>query len=949
MNLRFLSLLFCLAVAQSLSAQHEHDPAAIQSEHTAVFALVSDDQSTHRATSSGFWDDPSIWSNNQVPNDLSRVIIDHGVIVELDFINPTVHKTIRIDGTLTFNTTQDTTLLVDTLVVSPMGYLEIGTSAQPVESGVLAKVIIADTGDIDIVWDPTELSRGIISHGKVTIHGEVKTSHLDLAESIQRRGNELIFHEAPINWHPGDVLILPGNHYSRDFDETLIITEISGSTVKVIGMGDDGRADPKWRGFSNRHSLPGGVTPFVMNVSRNVSIESENVSHADEFGINRRRGHVMFMHSGAGETDTRFVGAYGLGRTDKRTPLESPELDHHGHRIPGRGHNAVGRYVWHFHRGGPAGKAAVVQGLAIVDSPGLGLVNHSSHVEVSDSVAYNVVGSAFFTEMGDEIGFFNRVASIRNTGSGEGVDSRKGGTGVQQEVDFGHSGHGIWLQGGGVTVHDARVAGAGSSGIIFFTQPFEEPGIGVPRFDASLLRDPTLTDAETLSIQNVPGLLEGAVVFGSRSGIETKFHLLGARHSGRTVVKDVVTVNTRDAFRMNYTNQLTVQDSVFLGRLSGFLGGGWRAMKRNDVTRNIVFDNISLLGWHQGINIPVNGINRVIDGQFQNVKDIVVSTTNDDNRLVEISGNPEFADLDPSQLKHPKRDIQYDRHRIYLVTRFNPKHRVIYKLFYRDIIRLGTIEYANKQLFYHAQAQDFVPFPAGEAADYVPLEFIDRTNGELWAQYGLSIGDAIAPADAILDPTIHALIGDPISYRPRLKLRSGGYSNKLTNYKLSYDVLYDDGSRVRRRVPGIQQLLEGWNMFTFDEEGLRTIFVFGDITPPTFVPSEKLPLAIHPSDLNRRFFVSGMIFDNSFGSKKFRKKYNPAQLKDMVQTRPDGSQFILFEFEIRDFARNTTPVSYLLEVSESELPDHVKKRKVLNRRETVKALLALLGIPEDQT
>lgn len=948
-KIRLLYALVFLATALNLVGQHphEHDPAAIQSEHAAIFALVSDDQATHIAISNGSWNQPSTWSGNNIPNEGSRVVIPHGFNVLIDQVNTTVHKTIRIDGSLIFSTSVNTALLVDTLVVSPMGYLEIGSVANPVANGVQAKIIIADTGDIDTHWDPTELSRGLISHGEVVIHGEVKTTHADLAQPAKKREKQLVLSETPVNWSLGDILILPGTHVNRDFDETLIITELNGNVVSVVGMGDDGNPDPKWRGFNNRHGLSGGLNPFVINLSRNVAIESQNVSHADEWDINRRRGHVMFMHSGAGKTDTRFVGAYGLGRTDKRTPLESPELDEHGHRIPGRGINAIGRYAWHFHRGGPVGDAVIVQGLAIVDSPGLGLVNHSSNVEVSDSVAYNVVGSAFFTEMGDEVGFFKRVASIRNPGSGEGVGSRKGGTGVQQEVDFGHSGHGIWLQGGGVTVHDARIAGAANSGIIFFTQPFEEPGIGVPRFDTSLLRDPTLASGDTLSIQNVPGLLEGAVVFGSSAGIETKFHLLGAKHSGRTVISDVVTVNTRTAIKMNYTNQLTVQDSTFIGRLNGFLGGGLRAMQRNDVTRNIIFDDISLRGWHKGLNMPVNGKNQVIDGEFQNVKDIIVSTTNDDTRLIEITGNPIFSDVDISQLKHPKKDIQFDRHRIYLVTKFNPKHRVIYKLFYRDIIRLGTIEYGEKQLFYHAQANDFVPFPSDSAADYVPLEFIDKTNGELWAEYGLSIGDAVAPATAIVDPNIHALIGDPISYRPRLKLRSPGYSNQLSNYKLRYVVLHDDGSKVHRKVPGIQQLIEGWNMFTFDEEGLRTVFVFGDITPPTFVASENLPLAIHPSDLKRKFTISGMIFDNSFGSKKFKKRYKPQDLANMIQTRPEGTQFILFEFKVRDFAKNITPVSYLLEISESELPDHVKKRKRNNRRETVRALIALLGLPEE--
>lgn len=684
----------------------------------------------------------------------------------------------------------------------------------------------------------------------------------------------------------------------------------------------------------------------MINVSRNVVVESENVTHADDYGINRRRGHMMFMHSGVSGTDIRYAGAYGLGRTDKRTPLESPEFDENGLRIADRGFNAAGRYACHFHRGGPAESPARVVGFSIVDSPGLGLVNHSSNVEVADSVAYNVVGSAFFTEAGDEVGFFHNVAAIRMSGSGEGIESRRKVAGPLQETDFGHSGHGLWMQGGGVEVTDARVAGAASSAIIFFTVPLNEAGLGKARFDATLLDPAVANGRTTIGVGAVPLTLDGAYVFGSRQGIQTKFHQLGARHGVPSVISNATTVYAGTPLSIQYTNNLTVSACQFIGNERA---PGGSMMRRNNVTRSITFENLSALWWYYGVNVPVNGHNKIVNGTFMNVRDIYISTTKDDNRLVEILGDVQFPDLTEAQLTRGRGSRQrlLTRHHIYLRTNFRPDDNDITRLFARDIIRLGTLMYQDHQLFYHAQAADYVPFPADSAADYVPVSLIDKTNAELWAQYGLSIGDAVAPADAFVDPNIHALIGAPIDYAPKIRIRSGKYSNNLASYRFSYDVYLSDGTRARRRhAPG--PILEGWNLFTFEEEGwLRTQLVFGDITAPEFVLSSRTPTVVNPADLRRGFRVVGSIVDNSFGSRPFKKTFRGSQLLALpVLTREDGSEYIELQFSVRDFARNSTAVVFELTLDETEPLAHVKRRKRNTKRPVPAALNRLLGFTE---
>src|SRR4030095_12941186 len=108
------------------------------------------------------------------------------------------------------------------------------------------------------------------------------------------------------------------------------------------------------------------------------------------------------------------------------------------------GLNARGRYAVHFHRTGvePGDAAAIITDSAVVDSPGWGIVHHSSNVDVSDNVVFNALGAAYVTEAGDEIGTFDHNIAIHSRGSGQGIESRK------QVQDFGHQGDGVWLHGG---------------------------------------------------------------------------------------------------------------------------------------------------------------------------------------------------------------------------------------------------------------------------------------------------------------------------------------------------------------------------------------------------------------------------------------------------------------------------------------------------------------------
>jgi hypothetical protein len=888
----------------------------LEAEHQAVMNLVRDDAVTHRAIASGEWDQASTWDHG-VPGAGANVLIPQGLTVTIDSVQRDALHTLRIDGTFQFATDVNTGLVVDTIVVTPTGTLLMGTAASPVQPDVEAKIIIADSGPIDTAWDPNLFSRGLISHGLVQMHGAAKTSFVALAAPALRGATTLTLAQAPTGWQVGDRLILTGTtpNLDRNEDEELAIVAISGTTITID--------HPL---LFNHRTPEEGLSVYLANVSRNVVIESQNPFQTD------RRGHVMFMHRPT--VDVAYAGFYGLGRTDKRNPLHNVQLDAEGRLIPGTGRNQVGRYAVHFHRTGLDHDSTPVHvvGSAVVDSPGWGFVNHSSYVVFEDNVSFNVIGAHFVTEVGNEIGAFRRNLAIRSTGSGQGVESR------QSIQDFGHNGDGFWFQGAGIEVEDNVAASQRHSGFVFFTRGLDEKGLGIARFLTANLVDPSLANGqETIDVGHVPiRLFRNNTAFASGSGFESWFHLLNAPAGAQDAVEGMTVWNTlRRGIFIAYTNRLTVRNATVLGDLHTPWGTG---IDRNNVSRNITYDNVRVEGFSTGLFAPLNGVSTILGGRFSNVRNITIETAMTLDRVVNINGDVQFVPLSDQALLGR---TPYD---IYLQSTFNMMDRDITRLFNPDVIRLGTVRYNGQQVYYFEQAADFVPFPAGQAADYIPPELVGKTNQELFASYGLAMGGIVAPANATTDPMIRGLIGDPASYLPNLRLFSAKYTSQLSGYQLSYT----DASWRRYIDATPVNLREGWNLITRDIGGYRrTFLVFGDVTGPTFQLASGQSLRINPLDLTQGLVIEGQVYDNSFGFKTFRQRFT--DLDRLPQhTRDDGSQYIVLSFLIRDHAGNTTAVSLEITVDASAPRQQDMGFRDLPSMSVSETLTLLIGFKEDR-
>ena len=478
------------------------------------------------------------------------------------------------------------------------------------------------------------------------------------------------------NWKPGDRIVIAGTDQNAvnsgtgksSDEEGLIkeITDLGGGQSRVyyrvsVVVG----ADPKnplkpaveiRSQLQFNHLVPldpatnlplAGQSIQVANISRNVIIQSENPYQI------MARGHVMFMHT----TDVNVcgVGFYGLGRSDKRTVVDDPQfytqalidaekltntlLDLNakpGDLISGTGLNPRGRYAVHFHRAGidetnpinpvlTSTMPAEICDSAVVDSPGWGIVNHSSYVNVDNNVAFNVVGASFATEAGNELGRFVGNLAIKGIGAnnGEGIESRK------FKQDFGFMGDGFWFQGPSVDVRDNISVSQKHDGFVFFTVGLDQKYTFIKRDAANnaidstgaVTTDPTKYVLETrvqpavlntnmfvtmgedsnaatstsaysngkytsavinslggnqklVPVGNVPILrFLNNTVYATGTGMESWFHQLNsdASKTPDTTIEGFDTFNLRGSAMFDpYTNNVTVKDSRFYGGVSLF-------------------------------------------------------------------------------------------------------------------------------------------------------------------------------------------------------------------------------------------------------------------------------------------------------------------------------------------------------------------------------------------
>lgn len=612
--------------------------------HNPLSHLAPHSEATHIAVKNGRWFNSNTWKNGQIPDDGADVLIPKGVTIRYNGTSEDRLDTLRVDGVLNFATKRDTQIMVDTFVVSPEGKLNIGKGNSPVSANNTAKIIFTSDDAIDKSSDPTQLGKGLISHGRVGIYGAEKLDFVKIEGDALAGENELVLNlpngaNSPAGWQVGDQLVLGGTYYrgsgsnednTKFHDEELTITAINGDRISFtnnhINKGDNTvlRFDhQRPKGFENRVNL------YVANTTRNVVFETENGENVPI----ANRGHVMFMHNP--NVVVKNAGFYNLGRTDKNKLIDDPKQNADG--SVGKGSNVRGRYSLHFHRTGADnlnGKAAIAKGNAVVGSPGWGIAHHDSHANLEDNVVFDVVGAAIAAEAGNEIGTWRNNITIKTIGDNDNNPDLSPTSPRVNRFDFGFNGEAYWVQGAGqIDIVDNIAVSAEEVGIMHYGgsdggQDARDaqtiPVANLPEKWRSIARgteDETVIDVAAVPLKRISGFeaynsKRGIGFWGSLKNTDAQLGIdgiptsKGANHDFYSEVDDFTVWNIRGVgVSITYSSQVELDGGLILGnnrpgsltRSASFTGvsGNFGANKSR-------FKNLEIDGFEVGFNVPAD-------------------------------------------------------------------------------------------------------------------------------------------------------------------------------------------------------------------------------------------------------------------------------------------------------------------------------------------------------
>ena len=538
----------------------------------AALGLVERGDATHVAIDSGAWDDPSIWANGQVPGDDAKVLIPEGVAVHYDIVSEDRLFTLRVDGKLDFATDTDSQMIFDTMVVSPTGILEIGTVDDPVDPNVNIDLIVASNGPIDFRWDPELLSRGIIAHGKATIYGAEKDSHEKVVDDPMAGDTSVKFAGVPEGWQVGDTIVIAGTEYegySNGKNQPFVPPE---DEVRIIASIDDDGTIHFDTPLVHDHDTPrADLKTSVANYTRNVSVETEGGAEAEVY----ERGHVMFMHSD--DVDVRYAEFTHLGRTDKSVDTVNDATNALS--------NVQGRYSLHLHRSGTESleDPAVLEGNAVYDSPGWGIVHHDSNALLTNNATYDTFGAGFVAETGNETGAW--VDNIAIFAQGQYWGEPKDVSDFDANTfDVARGGDGFWFQGRMVSSID-NVAASVGNGFVYFHRNGDDRMLD---FDASLFEYPdAFFYRDDVNPDDTPIMtFDGNEAFAANEGVHVVKGNVQQGHDVWSHLTDFTAWNVYTGANLGYTGHYIVEGFD----LTGLGGEGVGINLGNNISELVVLE-----------------------------------------------------------------------------------------------------------------------------------------------------------------------------------------------------------------------------------------------------------------------------------------------------------------------------------------------------------------------
>ncbi len=750
---------------------------------------------THVLVGDGLWSDPSVWSNAALPGDGAVVLVEGQAVYDL--VDSPRFAVVGVTGILDVMKGADTVLRSGCVQVMGGSYTA-GSCKDEVPLNGHHVVTLLDL-PLDPVGDPGQYRGFLVASGTLDWCGDLEKLHGCPIAGLNAGTVQFTLDVDPVGWEIGDYLFFAScvpncADYRAPQDDVVKITNIFGRTIASTPA------------FKFPHQPPAGQSAYVVNLSRRITVQSENPN-----GV---RGHAMFMKMGvmAPMVDLCHVTFKDMGRSDAMTPLTDPQLDAEGLLVPGSAANPRGRYAVHAHRCGQAADATQTWfNLVVWGGKKVGFNNHDSFVLADDLVSVQCQGSCLYTERGSEIGYYNGSFAFRTSGSGKGVEER-----INQS-DFGHDGYGLWLQGPGVTAARNVYGSHRVAGARIYCRGVDPKGLGViattyggQPIQRSSYSGWTDNGALCCPITHSYNWIDSA--FGPSIG--TRLSSWGCNNGGEMFYALNVELDQPDFLGPNYAPQ-----SAGVAINTGY-------------SHDFIARDGSIRGFEVGVVMPGVGRSWVDGGVYSSIYDIDIrkdSKPEAVGAVVEIVNEPTFLGVPVAVLAGRTR-VNYRLPNLLDGLWAGPNEQPPPPVFWPSSWLLPD----GLQLFSAQQAEDYVPFPSPpmhgtKVYPGFPTVLIGLTNAQLRDQFGLRLGGMLAPMVSVPDPRSNGLVGPRVTVPGVLFLRSPQTPASLLNYRLQWGQPYPAPATTDPGGP--ITLTPGWNVLTRTIGGLLySFFVRGPIT-----------------------------------------------------------------------------------------------------------------------
>jgi hypothetical protein len=507
-----------------------------------------------KAVTTGAWSDPATWGG-KTPT--GQVIIPAGVSVVFDLANSPTYKTVRVDGCLELSNRVNTRLNTEFLYIAPKGELLAGTATSPLPASLVAEIVFADLGPLDVKTDPTLVGKGLVAASRVRLFGALKASRMNVSAAPKAGSAAVQLAQPPNGWAPGDRVVITGTRFipqktksgvvlaSPTEDEVRFIKSISGTSVTLDAP------------LSFNHLSPDpAVGAYVVNYSRNIRLATQNGATLP----NSQRAHSMYMST---ETTIEGVEFFEMGRTDKSVrAVDAATL-----ATPTPTSNVKGRYPLHLHQSGfPADNVApVVRDVAVWGSPGWGVAQHAGNAFLFQNNTWNTFGAGFVAESGNETGAWVENTAIKSIG----VDHIVKDPGDVIAFDLGRTGDGFWLQSRSVRLHKNLAVGmTGGMGYVFFHRN-SDLGSKQPLSPAFVAKSLCMPGAMRFKPQAIDKPNIAQFTDNEAIASEVGFHIVKLSpvepHDIRSVIDNFKAWEVRTGVDITYTSRYTVKNALLIG------------------------------------------------------------------------------------------------------------------------------------------------------------------------------------------------------------------------------------------------------------------------------------------------------------------------------------------------------------------------------------------------